>query len=66
VPNKITPHLFQQGSTIAADIALQFNEAASQPLFKAALIGLGVVLFVITLLINMAARLVMRRPEGTV
>jgi phosphate transport system permease protein len=60
VPNKITPHLFQQGSTIAANIALQFNEAASLPLFKAALIGLGVVLFVITLLINMLARSIIR------
>ncbi len=61
VPNKITPHLFQQGSTIAANIALQFNEAASVPLFKSALIALGVVLFVLTLLINMAARLIIRR-----
>lgn len=60
-PNKITPHLFQQGSTIAANIALQFNEASSQPLFKAALIALGVVLFVLTLLINIAARLIIRR-----
>ena len=60
-PNKITGHLFQQGTTIAATIALQFNEAASLPLFKSALIGLGVVLFVITLLINMAARLIIRR-----
>jgi phosphate transport system permease protein len=61
IPNKITPHLFQQGSTIAANIALQFNEAASLPLFKAALVGLGVVLFILTLLINMAARLIIRR-----
>ena len=61
VPNKITPHLFQQGSTIAANIALQFNEAASLPLFKAALIALGVVLFVITLLINIGARLIISR-----
>lgn len=57
----LTAHLFQPGSTIAAEIALQFNEAASTPLFKAALIGLGVVLFGITLLINMGARLIMRR-----
>jgi phosphate transport system permease protein len=62
-PNKITADLFQQGSTIAANIALQFNEAASLPLFKAALVGLGVVLFVITLLINMAARLIIRRTH---
>jgi phosphate transport system permease protein len=60
VSNKITPHLFQQGSTIAATIALQFNEAASLPLFKSALIGLGVVLFAITLLINMLARSLIR------
>jgi phosphate transport system permease protein len=60
VANKITPHLFQQGSTIAATIALQFNEAASLPLFKAALIALGVVLFAITLLINMLARTIIR------
>jgi phosphate transport system permease protein len=57
----ITRHLLQPGSTIAANIALQFNEAASNPLFKSALIGLGVVLFGITLLINVAARLVIRR-----
>ncbi len=63
-PNKITADLFQQGSTIAANIALQFNEAASLPLFKAALVGLGVVLFVITLLINVAARLIIRRTQG--
>ena len=61
IPDKITPHLFQQGSTIAANIALQFNEAASLPLFKAALIGLGVVLVGITLLINIAARLIIRK-----
>jgi len=60
VADKITPHLFQQGSTIAATIALQFNEAASLPLFKSALIGLGVVLFAITLIINMLARSIIR------
>jgi len=61
VPNKITSHLFQQGSSIAANIALQFNEAASVPLFKSALVALGVVLFAITLLINVVARLIIRR-----
>jgi phosphate transport system permease protein len=61
VANKITPHLFQQGSSIAANIALQFNEAASVPLFKSALIALGVILFAVTLGINVGARLVIRR-----
>ena len=61
IANKITPHLFQQGSTVAATIALQFNEAASVPLFKSALIALGVILFAITLVINVGARLIIRR-----
>jgi len=65
VPNKITANLFQQGSSIAANIALQFNEAASLPLFKSALIALGVILFVITLLINVVARLIIRRRGAT-
>jgi len=61
IANQITPHLFQQGSTIAATIALQFNEAASVPLFKSALIALGVILFAVTLVINVGARLIIRR-----
>ena len=61
IANQITPHLFQQGSTIAATIALQFNEAASVPLFKSALIALGVILFAVTLIINVGARLILRR-----
>jgi phosphate transport system permease protein len=61
IANQITPHLFQQGSTIAATIALQFNEAASVPLFKSALIALGVILFGVTLVINVGARLIIRR-----
>jgi len=65
VPNKITANLFEQGSSIAANIALQFNEASSLPLFKSALIALGVILFVITLLINVIARLIIRRRGAT-
>jgi phosphate transport system permease protein len=61
IANQITPHMFQQGSTIAATIALQFNEAASVPLFKSALIALGVILFAVTLIINVGARLIIRR-----
>ena len=59
----LTSHLLQQGSTIAAEIALQFQEAVSTPIWKSALIGLGVVLFAMTLLINMAARLIIRRGQ---
>ena len=40
-------------------------KAPSQPLFKAALIALGVILFAITLIINVAARLIVRRSVRT-
>jgi phosphate transport system permease protein len=65
VPNQITAHLFAQGSSIAANIALQFNEAESLPLFKSALIALGVILFVLTLIINIGARAIIRLRKGT-
>jgi phosphate transport system permease protein len=58
---QITQHLFQPGWTIASVIAGQFNEAASNPQFAAGLVGLGVILFAITLLINIAARLIIWR-----
>lgn len=47
------------GNTFAANIALQFNEAG--PIGLSALIASGLVLFVITLLVNMAARLIVRK-----
>jgi phosphate ABC transporter permease protein PstC len=49
-------HLFDQGYTLAAVIANEFGEAASDPLHRAALIGAGLVLFVMTLIVNGAAR----------
>jgi phosphate transport system permease protein len=57
----ISQHLFQPGWTIASNIAVTFNEAASNPQARSALIGLGVLLFAITLVINVAARLVVWR-----
>ncbi len=55
--------LFSQGYTLAAVIANEFNEAASNPLHRAALIAAGLVLFVLTLLINAGARYFVRRAE---
>jgi phosphate transport system permease protein len=57
----ITAHLFHPGWSIASVIASQFNEAASNPQFRAALIALGVVLFGITLIVNAAAQLIILR-----
>jgi phosphate ABC transporter permease protein PstC len=62
--NPILGHsIFDQGYSLAAVIANEFNEAAADPLHKAALIGAGLVLFVLTLLVNSVARLLVIRSE---
>ena len=53
---RATFHVFQPGDSMAAVIAHEFGEAASDPLHRAALIGLAVLLFAFTLIVNMAAR----------
>src|SRR6201994_1785772 len=50
--------IFDQGYTLAAVIANEFGEAANNPLHVGALIAAGLVLFVLTLAINAAARAV--------
>jgi phosphate ABC transporter permease protein PstC len=47
---------FDQGYTLAAVIANEFGEAAADPLHSGALIAAGLVLFVLTLIVNFAAR----------
>ncbi len=56
-------HLFDQGYTLAAVIANEFGEAAADPLHRAALIAAGLVLFVLTLLVNGVARALVTRAE---
>jgi len=58
---QITSHLFRPGDSMAGVIANQFNESTGT--FQAALIGLGVVLFGVTILVNLAARTVLNRSE---
>jgi phosphate transport system permease protein len=58
---QITGHLFRPGDTMAGVIANQFGEATGT--FRAALLGLGVVLFAITILVNLGARAVLNRSE---
>src|SRR5204862_3605586 len=55
--------IFDQGYTLAAVIANEFGEAASQPLHRAALIGAGLLLFVLTLVVNLVARYFVVRGE---
>jgi phosphate transport system permease protein len=58
---RVTGEIFGPGETMASVIANQFNEASGT--HRAALIGLGVVLFAMTILIGMAARAVAGRAE---
>ena len=55
----ITSHLFGTGYSMPSVIANQFGEATGE--FRAALIGLGVLLFVITIIINLLARGIVER-----
>jgi phosphate transport system permease protein len=48
--------IFQQGQSLAGVIALQFGEAESTPLYKSTLFAAGLILFVLTLLVNLVAR----------
>jgi phosphate transport system permease protein len=58
---QITGHLFRPGDTMAGVIANQFGEASG--VFRSALIALGVVLFAITILVNLGARAILNRSE---
>jgi phosphate transport system permease protein len=58
----LTGRLLSPGNTMAAAIASQFGEATGD--YRAALIGLGVVLFVLTILIGVIARAFVARVEA--
>jgi ABC-type phosphate transport system permease subunit len=53
--------LFSQGYTLAAVIANEFGEAANDATHRAALIAAGLLLFVLTLFTNAAARALVNR-----
>ena len=55
----ITSHLFAPGYNMPAVIANEFGEASGE--FRAALMGIGVLLFVFTIIINVIARGVVER-----
>jgi len=65
---QVTSRLFAPGDSMPAVIANQFGEASGT--HRAALIGLGVSLFVFTIIVNMGARAVVersvRRARGVV
>ena len=61
--HQVTLHLFRQGDTMASVIVHNFPEATD--LHRAALIGMGVVLFAITIVVNIVARIVANRASAT-
>ncbi len=62
---RIGQQVFDQGYSLAAVIANEFGEAASIPLHRSALIAAGLVLFVLTLIVNGFARyFVVRGQQG--
>ena len=63
----ISPHILERGAnSIAARIALEFGDAASSPLHLSALMGAGLVLFLVTLGVNsIAAAVVSRSRSGS-
>ena len=56
----LTASLFSPGSTIASKIADEFNEATGQ-VFIGSLVELALVLFAVTLVVNVVARLLVWR-----
>jgi phosphate transport system permease protein len=60
---RITLNLFRAGDAMAAVIANEFGEASD--VFRAALIALGVVLFGLTIVVNIIARVFISRAEKT-
>ncbi len=60
--HRITPSLFNAGSSIASTLANEFAEAAD-PLHLSSLIALGFVLFIVTFVVQVAARLWLRQMQ---
>jgi phosphate transport system permease protein len=58
---KLGSHIFAQGYSLAASIAAEFGEA--QGVHRSALFAAGLVLFVLTLLVNGIARLLVIRAS---
>ena len=58
---QITAHLFRSGDSMAAVVANEFGESGG--IHRAALIGLGVELFALTILVNVIARFIVARGQ---
>ena len=63
---QIGDQIFAQGYTLAAVIANEFGEASTIPLYSSALFACGLLLFVVTLIVNAIARYVVRLGDPDV
>ncbi|MFZ0742278.1 MAG: hypothetical protein WAM54_11855, partial [Nitrososphaeraceae archaeon] len=61
-PSAIPTTLFSQGQTLSSLIANEFNEASSD-LHLSALVALGAILLVLTMGINVVARLLVKKKN---
>jgi phosphate transport system permease protein len=59
----ISSHLFDPGYSMASVLANEFSEATSD-MHRAALIEVGLLLFVLTIIVNVFARLLIRKTGG--
>ena len=59
--NAISKNVFSNGNTLGAWIAIQFLNAAVDPLEKSSLIYLGLILLVLSLVVNLLAQAIVRR-----
>jgi phosphate transport system permease protein len=59
--HQITSNVFSSGDSLAGVIAHEFGEATD--VHRSALIGLGVILFVITIIVNVIARAIVRATD---
>jgi phosphate transport system permease protein len=59
--HRISASLLENGNTITSTLANEFQEAAAEPMYRAALIELGLILFVLTFGIQALAQLWLRR-----
>ena len=60
--NKLFSNIFEPGNTMASVIANEFTEAVSD-LYLSSLIELGLLLFIVTAIINFIGSLIIKRFE---
>ena len=62
--HNISPSLFAAGNSIASTLANEFTEA-SEPMYLSSLVELGLALFFVTILVQIAAQLWLKRLQKT-